>query len=149
MDSTHPIKTLLEQKALSVHSLPPEASVFDAVTLMAEKGSGSVLIMKDGKIVGVVSERDCARKIVLRDLSPKKTTLQDIMTSPVITVGPQETADVCMKIMTEKRIRHLPVVEGGKIVGVISIGDIVKWLVTKQGETIKHLENYISGSYPG
>jgi len=148
MDSSQPVKRILGQKSREVIALLPTATVFDAVKLMAEKSAGSVLVMKDEKLLGIVSERDCTRRALMKDLDAHKTCLQDIMTTVLLTVGADETADRCMNIMTEKHIRHLPVMDGEKVLGVVSIGDIVKWLVTSQEETIKHLENFITGSYP-
>lgn len=137
---------LLKQKTGGVWSVSPTASVYDAIKLMAEKRIGAVLVTENGKLVGILSERDYARKIVLQERSSKDTAVSAIMTRPVTVVSRDHTVSDCMRIITEKRIRHLPVVEDGKIVGIVSIGDLVNWIITEQQETIRHLETYITGA---
>jgi len=129
----------------TVQSVAPSTSVFDAVKLMAEKNIGALLVMEDVKIVGMITERDYARKIVLMDRSSKETPVRDIMTSPVMYVRPDQTNEECMALMTDNRLRHLPVVEGGKLIGLISIGDLVKDIISEQRFTIEQLEHYIMG----
>lgn len=139
------VGTLLRQKKGEVSSVSPAASVYDAIRLMAEKGIGSVLVTDAGRLVGIVSERDYARKIALQDRSSKATKVVEIMTAPVTFVSREHTVSDCMRIMTDERVRHLPVIEGGEIAGIVSIGDLVNWIINEQQETIRHLEAYITG----
>jgi CBS domain-containing protein len=129
----------------AVYSIAPSATVYEAVKLMAEKNIGALLVMEGERIVGVVTERDYARKIVLLARSSKDTPLRDVMTSAVIYVAPSQTSEECMALMTESRVRHLPVMDGGKLIGLISIGDIVKGIISEQSFIIEQLQQYISG----
>lgn len=129
----------------AVHSIAPSASVFEAMTLMAQKNIGALLVMEDGKIVGIVTERDYARKVILMGRSSKDTPVNVIMTSEVMYVGPDHTSEECMALMTESRLRHLPVIDGGKLLGLLSIGDLVKDIISEQRFTIEQLEQYIRG----
>ncbi|MEJ8811610.1 CBS domain-containing protein [Variovorax ureilyticus] len=129
----------------SVYSIAPSATVFEAVKLMAEKNVGALLVMEGDRIVGVVTERDYARKVVLLARSSKDTPLREVMTSAVIYVRPNQTSEECMALMTENRVRHLPVMDGDKLVGLISIGDIVKGIISEQSFIIEQLQNYIAG----
>ena len=128
-----------------VHAIAPTASVFDAVKVMAEKNVGALLVMEDERILGIVTERDYARKIILMGRASKETPVTDIMASEVMYIRPNHTSEECMALMTENRIRHLPVVDNGKLIGLISIGDLVKDIISEQRFIIEQLENYIRG----
>ena len=129
----------------AVHTIGPTATVFDAVKLMADKNIGAIVVVQGERIVGIVSERDYARKVVLLARSSKETPLSAIMTTEVLYVGPDQSSQECMALMTENRLRHLPVLENGKLIGVVSIGDLVKDIITEQKFIIQQLEQYISG----
>ncbi|WP_309639022.1 CBS domain-containing protein [Methylibium sp.] len=140
------IANILRSKADSaVHSIRPDASVFEAVQLMALKNIGALLVTDNDQIVGIVTERDYARKIALLARSSKDTPLRDIMTTAVMYVRPDQTCEECMALMTENRVRHLPVMMDGKLIGLISIGDLVKHIISEQKFVIEQLEHYISG----
>lgn len=140
------IRQLLEAKGSEVWSTSPDASVYEALQLLAEKNIGALMVLQDGELAGVVSERDYARKVILRGKTSMKTPIKEIMTEEVITVGIGSTVEEAMALMADKRIRHLPVVEGEMIVGVVSIGDLVKAIMADQEFTIDQLEKYISGT---
>jgi CBS domain-containing protein len=143
------VRLVLKQKGQDIWYVSPDACVYDAIEIMAEKYVGALLVVADGNLVGVVSERDYARKVILQGKSSKQTQVKEIMTSPAIFVTPDHTVEESMRIMTEKHIRHLPVVEDGKILGVVSIGDLVKWMISAQQQTISQLHSYITNTYPG
>jgi len=128
-----------------VHTIAPTASVFDAVTLMAQKNIGALIVTERDDIVGIITERDYARKIVLMARASKDTPVHDIMTASVMYVRPDQTTEECMALMTENRLRHLPVLEGGKLIGLVSIGDLVKDIISEQRFIIEQLEHYITG----
>ena len=137
------LKQLLEAKGREVYAIEPGARVFDALKLMADKGVGALIVTEGGRISGVISERDYARKVILLGKSSHELQVRDIMTSKVFTVHPGQSVEECMALMTEKRIRHLPVTEGERLVGVLSIGDLVKEVIAAQRQTIEQLESYI------
>jgi CBS domain-containing protein len=142
------VRSVLKRKGNEVWFVAPDETVYEAIERMADKGVGALLVISAGKLVGIISERDYARKVILKGKSSKTTHVTEIMTSPVIAVTPDTAVDECMGILTKNRIRHLPVMEAEKVLGVVSIGDLVKWVVSEQGETIEHLQNYISAKYP-
>ena len=142
---TSTISAILKNKSGEVWSTTPATSVYEAIEMMAEREVGALPVMEQGQLRGILSERDYARKILLMGRSSKETPVADIMTANPITVTPQQTVADCMRIVTDKRIRHLPVVENGRLTGMISIGDLVNWVISEQEQTIRHLEAYISG----
>lgn len=138
------VRHLLEAKAPEIFAVRPDAPVLDAVRQMAEKHVGALLVMDAGQLVGIISERDYARKVVLQGRSSGDTPVRDIMTSQLITVGPTDTTDHCMQVVTERRIRHLPVVDGDVVMGVVSIGDLVKAVIEDQQLELAQLQRYIA-----
>jgi CBS domain-containing protein len=138
------VNQILSTKGKEVYSIVSTITVFEALRVMGEKNIGAVLVIEDGVLKGILSERDYARKIVLKDKSSKKTPVSEIMESDVVTVKPSDNLDYCMELMSQKRIRHLPVIENETIIGLVSIGDVVKAIIEIQKETIKHLDSYIS-----
>ncbi len=141
------VRQVMQKKGGQIWSVSPDDTVFKALELMAEKNIGAVLVMEGDELRGIFSERDYARKVVLLEKSSKTTPVRDIMTARVFYVTPQESIDDCMGLMTEKRIRHLPVLENDRVVGVISIGDVVKEVIAMQASTIEHLESYITTGF--
>ncbi len=137
------VRELLQRKSREIHSIEPDAPVFDALKLLADKDIGALLVVAGGKLVGILSERDYARKVILQGKSSHDVRVREIMTEKVLSVRPEQTVEDCMALMTAKRIRHLPVLEGEAIAGLLSIGDLVKAVIAEQEQTIKQLESYI------
>ena len=148
MDVSGTIDKILRQKSGQIFSISPDATVYDAIALMAEKNVGALLVMENEQLAGIVSERDYSRKVMLRGKTSRNSTVREIMTTELTTAHPGETVEECLRFMTEKRIRHLPVVAGGSLRGVISIGDLVKEVISSQSATLDQLRDYISGGYP-
>lgn len=136
---------ILRDKGNAVWSISPDRSVYEAIEKMADKGAGALLVISDDALVGIITERDYARKVILMGRSSKSTQVHEIMTSTLVCVTPSHTLDECMALMTAHRIRHLPVTKDQQLVGIVSIGDVVKWIISAQEATIRHLEHYISG----
>ena len=139
------VRHILQEKGAAVWTVPPDASVRDAVRMMDENDIGLLVILKADEVVGIISERDIARKVILKEKSSVTTTVKDIMTQNVLTITPEQSIDECMALMTSKHIRHLPVMDGKKLAGLISIGDVVKATIVEKEQLIKELQNYITG----
>jgi CBS domain-containing protein len=139
------VQHLLDAKGADVISTDEDTSVYDAIALMAERSIGSLLVMQGEELKGIVTERDYARKVILKGRSSETTSVGEIMSTSLITAKPEQTVDECMALMTDKRIRHLPVIAGNRVIGMISIGDLVQAIISDQQEAIELLENYISG----
>jgi CBS domain-containing protein len=143
------VALILDRKGSEVHRISPDATVYEALELLADKGIGALVVMDGTALVGVFSERDYARKVILKDRSSRDLKVHEIMSSPVVTVNRNATVDECMYLMTSKRFRHLPVVEDERVVGLVSIGDLVNWVIRAQDFAIGQLQDYITGKYPG
>jgi len=141
------VAQLLKQKESTLWSIAPEQTVYSALQLMAEKDVGALLVIQQGKLVGIFSERDYARKLILMGKFSKETAVSELMTQDVLYVGPEHNLENCMVLMSNKRIRHLPVIDRGEILGIVTIGDAVKQIIRDREHTIHQLENYISGGY--
>jgi CBS domain-containing protein len=148
MELTDPVRHILDNKGWDVWSIAPPDSVYEAIARMADKRVGALVVLDGDALAGIISERDYARKVILQNRSSRDTAVGEIMTRDVITVPLSATVDECMNLMTNHHIRHLPVVERGKVRGMISIGDVVRWVISAQKKTIEQLSAYIAGSYP-
>jgi CBS domain-containing protein len=145
MNPSGTVNEILSQKGRTVWSVSPTATVFEAITLMAEHNVGALLVTEHDKLVGIISERDYTRKVVLKGKSSRETAVKEILSGHVINVSPAHTVEECLRLMTDHHIRHLPVLEGEKISGVVSIGDLVNWIISAQHSTISQLQTYITG----
>ena len=145
MKTAYPISSVLFHKASALWSIAPEATVYEAIKVMAEKNIGALLVMSAGKLAGVITERDYTRKVALHGKTSRDTRVWEIIPQEVITVAPDDSVEECMRLMTEKRVRHLPVVEGTNVVGIVSIGDLVNWIISTQSAHIEQMEQYIAG----
>ncbi|MCS7337025.1 MAG: CBS domain-containing protein [Verrucomicrobiae bacterium] len=143
------VADLLRHKGHAVWSISPDATVHDAIKLLAEKNIGAVVVLAADKPIGIFSERDCTRRVALHGYDTHKTRVKEVISAPVITVTPEHTVEDCMRLMTEHRVRHLPVMQGDKLVGLVSIGDVVNWVISAQSTALQQMESYISGQYPG
>jgi CBS domain-containing protein len=149
MKTAGSVNAILQQKGSAAWSISPDATVFDAIKLMADKNIGALVVFDTNQhLVGIITERDYTRKVMLKGRSSKDTPVNQVMTAAPVTVDPGMSVSECMEIMTREHVRHLPVLEEGKLMGIISIGDLVKWIIAAQATTIEHLENYIAGTYP-
>jgi CBS domain-containing protein len=149
MEITTTIGSILNRKGVTVWSVAPTNTVFEAISIMAEKNIGALPVLEGDRLVGMISERDYARKVILLGRGSRETAVAEIMTTNLKTVSPGDSVQECMHIMTENRIRHLPVMEGGKLTGLISIGDCVNWIISAQTAAIDDLERFVTGAYPG
>ena len=145
MQNTDTVGALLRDKASAIHSISPTSTVLDAIALMSERNIGALPVLQGGRLVGMFSERDYTRKVVLMGRNSRDTHVGEIMTRDPVVVDPDATVNDCMEIMTEERVRHLPIVEDGKLTGILSIGDLVKWIISAQTATIEHLTRYVFG----
>jgi CBS domain-containing protein len=148
MEIAGSVGSILAHKGSAVWSIAPNSMVFEAIQLMADKNVGALPVVDDGQLVGMISERDYTRKVILKGKSSKDTPVREIMTQELITANMADSVSDCLRVMTDSRIRHLPVMEGRKLVGLVSIGDLVKWTISAQTATIDALEKYITGGYP-
>jgi CBS domain-containing protein len=146
MKTNYPISSILINKTSALWSIGPEATVFEAIKLMAEKNIGALLVLSGERLAGLFTERDYTRKVALQGKTSRETRVGDILSTSVTTVSPDDSMEECMRLMTEKRVRHLPIVEGATVVGIVSIGDLVNWIISTQNAQIEQMEEYISGS---
>ncbi|MEI6073771.1 MAG: CBS domain-containing protein [Verrucomicrobiae bacterium] len=148
MEITMPVGSILDRKGRQIWAIGSGATVYDAIALMAEKNVGALPVMDGTKLLGMISERDYSRKIILHGRVSRETPVADIMTRDVITVGAGDSVEACLEVMTKNHIRHLPVIEGGLLIGLVSIGDLVNWIILAQSNQIDDLQRYVTGAYP-
>lgn len=149
MEISGTISAILREKGGAIHSIAPDATVYEAIETMADRNIGALLVMTGQRLGGIISERDYTRKIALKGKQSKQTPVSEIMFSPVISVADDASVEECMELMTTHRIRHLPVLDGDRVVGVVSIGDLINWIIKTQREVLNSMEDFISGKYPG
>ncbi|PYJ86619.1 MAG: histidine kinase [Verrucomicrobia bacterium] len=145
MNISGTVSTILNQKGRQVYSILPDATVFEAIQLMAEKNVGALLVVSEHRLLGVISERDYTRKVALKGKSSRETKVLEIISSPIVSATPGHSVEECMRLMTNNRVRHLPILEGEKLVGIVSIGDLVNWTISAQDAAIEQLKSYITG----
>jgi CBS domain-containing protein len=143
------VDSLLSRKGTQIWAVDPDSTVFEAIRMMADKNIGALLVMRGDQLVGVISERDYTRNVVLKGKSSRETPVREVISQRVISAGRDSTIEQCMHLMTENRVRHLPVLENGRVLGIISIGDLVNWIMSAQSHALTQMEDYISGKYPG
>ena len=143
------IDDILQHKPAQLWTISADSTVFDAIQQMADKNIGALLVMNGNQLVGVVSERDYTRKVAIKGKSSRETKVREIISTPMISATPHHTVEECMRLMTTNRVRHLPILHGNDVVGIVSIGDLVNWIISAQSVTITQLESYITGQYPG
>ena len=148
MRTNHPISSVLHQKTSALWTIAPEATVFEAIQLMADHNIGALLVMSEHRLHGIFTERDYTRKVALYGKTSRDTRLRDVVSEKPLTVSPDDTVEDCMRLMTDNRVRHLPVVEGVNVIGIISIGDLVNWIISTQNAAIEQMEQYIAGGVP-
>lgn len=149
MSPSDRVQSVLQFKGGSVWTVSPDATVFEAIQMMSDREIGALPVVSNGELWGILSERDYARKIILQGRSSRDTLVREIMTADPVTVTPDDSVEHCMRIMTEHRVRHLPVCDGRRLIGIVSIGDLVNWIISAHEEAISHLTSYIAGGYPG
>jgi signal-transduction protein with cAMP-binding, CBS, and nucleotidyltransferase domain len=149
IDLNENVNSILAQKSQALlWSISPETSVYEAMTIMSQKHIGALVVLSTERLVGIITERDYARKVILKARQSRQTEVREIMTTPVLFVTPEQTVGQCMYVMSSRQIRYLPVLEADHVIGIVSIGDLVDWIISAQDATIRHLHNYITGSYP-
>lgn len=146
-DSKASVRALLDSKGWTVHTISPDATVFEAISQMAEHGIGALVVLEEGKLIGIISERDYTRKVILKGRHSQQTAVREILAQVTAHATPEDTVGACMVSLTESRERYLPVIDRGAVVGIVSLGDLIKWTVVEQKETISHLHSYIAGGY--
>jgi len=148
IDLNENVKSVLAKKSQTLWSTSPETTVYDAMAIMSEKHIGALVVLSAERLVGIITERDYARKVILKARQSRETEVREIMTRPVLFAAPEQTIGQCMYVMSSRQIRYLPVLEADRVIGIVSIGDLVDWIISAQDDTIRHLHNYITGSYP-